>query len=332
MKALGSPRVFFYELCYNKSIGIVDRSVIYLNYKNLSNKSKEELIKRLTDSYTESVEEQVNYESGAPLTSDFLNQIMGVKDRLDVLNDLDNLNKTYSGFASIYGFGDVYDFYLFALSQEDLQKSLTKAKDYSKLVQEERKVVRNGKEHIVTVWVKPNGEDDEETDSEGKEEGENKERQQGRRGRKRAKEMESEVSQDPPKDLKELDTKLINGNKPLKDGENYYLTVKDEEGNITGLVGYSEDEKYITMEFYRTDGKTSGVASKGLFELMKLAHEKGKSAKIEDEEEARPLFEKIGFTQKESSWVIEKEYLKEILGEEKEAEPETNKKEESEDE
>jgi len=199
-----------------------------------------------------------------------------------------------------------------------------KNKNYSQLVPVKRKVMRNGKEYNVTVWVDPNKTDNNKEDmgtGTDKDKGKNTNEQTKIKIR-HARELDSTVVggdevKNPKKvaELKVLSSKLKKGNNRFKDDSDYYIVLRDE-GNVYGIIGYSESEdgKYLVMDFYRSNGEIAGVATKGFFELLKLAVEKGKGVKMGDIPVARGLFIKTGLEQQsDSSWVIEAKNLKELM-------------------
>src|SRR5690606_30454570 len=193
-----------------------------------------------------------------------------------------------------------------------LPTELKKAKDFSKLVPVKRTIMRNGKETEVTIWEKPGEDEPEESDSNGTEAAPRQRR------RRHARELSSKVTGDTsnPKEIAEIKLAakdMPKGNKPFQDGSTYYLAIRDEEGNIVGVIGYSEEGEYLQMDFYRSNGEVSGVAARGFFELLKLASEKGKGVKMEDDPQARPVFMQSGMEQKDTHWVVEAEDLKGLL-------------------
>lgn len=284
---------------------------------SISQKGMDELWKRLEkvaiEEFSESPGEEIEGLQEAEITTDFVKALTKVKGIDDVIKRNDRLTKHFQGFLNMYGFESMYDMYIYAMSCEILPSELKKAKDFSKLVPVKQTVMRNGKEVEVTIWQKP-GEDEPEEEG-SSETGSANPRQ---RRRRHARELSAKVTGDisNPKEIADIKVAakgMPGGDKPFQDGSTYYLAIRDEEGNIVGVIGYSEEGEYLQMDFYRTNGEVSGVAARGFFELLKLASEKGKGVKMEDDPQARPVFAQSGLEQKESHWVIEAEDLKGLL-------------------
>lgn len=255
----------------------------------------------------------------APITTDFIKLITKVKGLDDVIERNDHLTKYYRGYLDMYGFETMYDMYIYAMSCDLVPEELRKERDYSKLVPVKRTIIRNGKEHEVTVYINPNKD-------ENGEENEDKEvkapkGQTKAPKRRHARELKSDIvggeRATNPRDvakLKEASKQMPRGDKPFQDGSKYYLAIRGDDGEIVGVVGYSEEGQYLTMDFYRSNGQVSGVATKGFFELIRLAVEKNKGVKMEDRPEARSVFAQSGLEQHENGyWYIEAEELQELF-------------------
>ena len=283
---------------------------------NISKEGMDKLMKRLEQIAINEFSEETEDVTGlkeAEITTDFVKLLTKVKGIDDVIQRNDQLTKHFRGFLDMYGFESMYDMYVYAMSCETSPSELRKAKDFSKLVPVKRKIMRNGKMTEVTIWEKPDGADEEE---EGSSDGE--ERVPTQRRRRHARELSVNVTGDKtnPKNIAEIKIAakdMPRGNKPFQDGSTYYLAIRDEKSNIVGVIGYSEDGDYLKMDFYRSNGEVSGVAARGFFELIKLALDKGKGVKMEDDPQARPLFVQSGLEQKDNLWVIEADRLKELL-------------------
>lgn len=284
------------------------------NKYNLSEEGIDKLLDRLTDIANSDLEDEGSEFEGAKITTDFMKKVAKVDDLHDVINRNEQLTKHFKGLLSMYGFDSMYDMYMYAMSCDALEDSIKKSKDYSKLVPQKRKITRNGKSQEVTVWVKPDeGESDDSNNDESERGTPNKGRRRTQRRRKTAKELPSKVTTELDKDLGKLDMNLPKGSKPIQVDSNYYIEI-EEEGNIVGLIGIKEVEGYLTMDFYRTNGSVPGVASRGFFEILKLANEKNKGVRMDDDPNARGVFTKTGLNQnKEGYWVIEYEELKDTL-------------------
>lgn len=284
---------------------------------SISQEGMDKLMKRLTKIATQELSEEESEDPTglreAEITTDFVKMLTKVKGMDDVISRNDKLSKHFKGFLDMYGFETMYDMYLYAMSCEVLPSELKKSKDFSNLVPVKRTITRNGKQVEVTIWEKP-GEGDESKEGEGSEEIE------GRvvRRRRHAREFSVNVTGDTtnPKEIAEIKVAakdMPRGNKPFQDGSTYYLAIRDEDGTIVGVIGYSEEGGYLKMDFHRSNGEVSGVAARGFFELLKLGSEKGLGVKMEDDPQARPIFMQSGLEQKEDFWVIESDKLKGLL-------------------
>lgn len=282
---------------------------------NLSKAAFNEMMNRL-DKVIAAENEKVEGLLEAQITTNFVKLMTKVKDLDDVIERNTELSAKYTGFLALYGFTSLYDMYIYAMSCELFPERVTKGKDYSKLVPVKRKIIRNGKETIVTVYEDP----DKENKKRDKEDKDKQGREKVARGRHVRDMKTSTIDKKKaanPKNIakiKAVSLKLPKGNKVFQDSSIAFLTVTDEKGDIVGVVGYSEDGSYLTMDFYRTNGEVSGVAAKGFFELLKLALKENKGVKVEDNPEARSVFLKSGLQQDgKGFWYIEAEELKKLL-------------------
>lgn len=279
--------------------------------KVLSKSGVDRLLSRLEEVATSEME--YIDDSEARITTEFIRKVTGVKDITQVIDENEALTKRCQGFINMYGFDNMYDLYIYAMSCDPKPEEIKKAKDFSSLVAVKRKVVRNGKEHEVTVWVKPDEADEQ------SQEGTGGTQSRGTRRRRSAREMKGSMSDDisNPKNLGELklvSSKLEQGNKEFNDHSDMYYKIVDEEGKVVGVAGYLERGKYLTMDFYRSTGDVSGVATKGFMNLLKVAVEKGKGVIMEDIPQAGGLFYSSGLRQNDKGdWVIEADELKNIL-------------------
>lgn len=297
----------------------------------ISQTGMDELMERLTKIAQEDLDPSEGDELlGAEITSDFVKKLTKVESIEEVIDRNEQLTEHFQGLLSMYGFETMYDMYMYALSCDDLSETVQKSKDYSKLVPVKRKVVRNGKEHEVTVWVKPYGDSDE--DDTGDEEG-----GRGRKGKARTqtsrRNRSESLSTDGAKSsedygleqlaqLKQLSEKFPNGNKPFQDGSTYYLELRDDSGEVVGVIGYVEDGEFLKLDFYRTNGKVPGVATRGFFELLKLGVAEGKGVKVDDVPQARQVFVQSGLEfHDDGYWFISAKELKQLLDFDQHKEP-----------
>jgi hypothetical protein len=260
----------------------------------------------------------------AQITTNFVKVMTKVSGIEDVIERNDTLTKHFTGFLGMYGFESMYDMYLYAMSCDIVPEQIMKRKDYSRLVPVKRKIIRNGKETEVTVYEDPNKDSKDNSSGSSSNSGNTKGSKGQSRGQKarHVRDLTSTIVGDKetanPKtiaNLKVAAKSLPKGDKPFQESSQFFLTVKDEDSAIIGIVGYSIQGDFLVMDFYRSDGTVAGVAAKGFFSLLKLALEKNKGVKVEDNQQARPVFMQSGLTQEEAYWVISNEDLRAALGE-----------------
>lgn len=277
----------------------------------LSQSGMDNLMEKLSKIAQEDMTEDVQGLLEAQITTNFVKQMTKVKGIEDVIERNDQLSKNFMGFLSMYGFETMLDMYLYAMSC-DLYPLKKGAKDYSKLVPVKRKVMRNGKETEVTIWEDPNKDQDK-----GSSSGSTGDKAKGAPKRRHAREFKSDMLKDEenPKKLAKLKSiNLPKGNKSFQDSSQFYLTIKDDGGQIIGIIGYSTEGEYLVMDFYRSNGEVAGVATRGFFELMKLALEEGYGVKVEDQQEARQVFIQVGLQMEKGNWVISADDLASNFG------------------
>ena len=278
----------------------------------LSEENVNLLTQRLMKAYHEGTTETV---LNANITTDFIHKMTHVQNLTDVIDQNDKLSETYSGFLSLYGFNSMYDMYMYAKACEALPTSLTKSKDYSKLVPVKRKVMRNGKQVEVTVYEDPDKGGSQ--PNEGNTQAGSVPAATHAHARELKGKMHGKGKKLDTKDiakLKQLSTDLPKGTK-FNTASDYLLKLDDANGQLAGVIGYSIEDGYIRMDFYRSNGQVPGIATRGFSELIKLAMEKQKGVKVADDPQARPALIKFGLTQKGSEWSIEYKALKTNLGE-----------------
>jgi hypothetical protein len=292
----------------------------------LSPSGMDKLMKRLGELAQEDLEkpedENTTGLQESEITTSFLKYVTKIRDLEDVEKRNHRLTNHFRGLVDMYGFDTMLDMYIYAQSCDLVPETVFKAKDYSKLVPVKRKVVRNGKEHEVTIWTKPDGGAAEEEEGDGSASG-GKVKGGGKPGSKHAKDLISDLVgklDDKPKDIEEIKAAakdMPKGNKSFQNDSQFYLVIRDEEEGIAGVIGYSKEGKYLKMDFYRSNGEVSGVAAKGFFELIKLAAEEKQGVKMEDQPEARHIFMQSGLEQQSNGdWTIEPKTLQKLLGKE----------------
>ena len=271
----------------------------------LSKEGQERLMKALKQMAQDTIEDS-NGLHNTPITTNFIKAMTKVKDLDDVIQRNEQLSKTYQGFLSLYGFETLYDMYIYAKSCEGYPEEITKSKD-TVVMPVTKTIMRNGSLMEVTVWEQIE-----------KREKEIKEPTTIRHARELVGTLlPSDELTNPYKValLKSETSHLDHGDKPFSDQSKYYFTLKDTEGHIAAIVGFIEQGNAYSMDFYRTNGKVSGVASRGFFEMIKLALKNGKGVVASDHPQARSVYSKAGLQKKGDHWVISYEDLKRIYGE-----------------
>lgn len=273
------------------------------------------LMEKLTQIATENVDTAVTGLQEAEITTGFVKALTKVKGLDDVIERNEQLSKAHIGLLNMYGFNSMYDMYLYAMSCDILPMELTKRKDYSKLVPVKRKVMRNGKETEITVYEDPNkgGSESNEGNSAG--------RGTQNAGVSHARELKGKVHGGPektdPKKVAKLkqSAKGMSGGQSFKESSTYYLELSGPDGEIAGIIGYSEEGDYLVMDFYKTNGQVPGIAARGFSELIKLAVQNQKGVKVADQPQARPVFVQFGLEQDEGHWSISSDDLQKVFGE-----------------
>lgn len=109
---------------------------------------------KLNKAFDEIISEQLDDDS---ITVESLSYVVGHKLDDDYVYDNDKLlSKNFSGYVSLYGFSSFSDLYLYAKSQEHIEKTASKNKDTSKLQLVQRTVVRRGKPTTLSFYQDPN--------------------------------------------------------------------------------------------------------------------------------------------------------------------------------
>ncbi|QIW88651.1 hypothetical protein P59_053 [Bacillus phage P59] len=281
---------------------------------NLSKSAMDKLMDNLTKIATEEADDSVTGLLEAQITTSFVKTMTKVKGLEDVIARNDTLSKTYMGLLSMYGFESMYDMYLYAKSCDIIPEELMKRKDYSKLVPVKRKIVRNGKEQEITVYEDPNADKGSQSNESG--------RDTSAAHVPHARELKGKVHGDNehanPKEIAKLKqaAKGMSSGQEFQDSD-YYLELKGPDGNLHGIVGYSEDGDYMVMDFYKTDGVVPGIAARGFAQLIQLAVGRGLGVKAPDNPQARPVYIQFGLEQGEEGnmWSAEADHLEEVFGE-----------------
>jgi hypothetical protein len=281
---------------------------------NLSKSAMDKLMNNLTQIAMEEADDSVTGLLEAQITTSFVKTMTKVKGLEDVIKRNDALSRTYTGFLSMYGFESMYDMYLYAKSCDIIPEEIMKRKDYSKLVPVKRKIVRNGKEQEITIYEDPNDDKGSQSNESG--------RDTPTSHVPHARELKGKVHGDNehanPKEIAKLKqaAKGMSSGQEFQDSD-YYLELKGPDGDLHGIVGYSEDGDYMVMDFYKTDGVVPGIAARGFAQLIQLAVGRGLGVKAPDNPQARPVYIQFGLEQGEEGnmWSAEAAHLKEVFGE-----------------
>lgn len=275
--------------------------------RKISPEKMEELTKKMLEVANKGIKDSEEDVQDAMITTRYLKHITKVRGLEDVIERNEQLSKTFRGFLNLYGFESMYDMYLYARSCDIMPEDLEKSKA-SQVVPVNRKVMRNGKELEITIYESIHKSEEPKADTTEKE-----------TQRRHARELKGLLK---GKD-KNLDTKYVamlksvslpHGDKPFQETSQYYLELKGESGELEGLIGYSVEDDYLKMDFYRSNGQLNGVATRGFSELVKLATEIKKGVKAEDHVQARPVYAQFGLEQHGDYWTVSYESLPEFNG------------------
>lgn len=281
---------------------------------SLSSEGVDRLMDNLTKIAAEAADEAYIGLQETEVTTAFVKSVTQVKNLNDVINRNEELSRQFQGWLNMYGFTSMYDMYIYAQSCDLFPDQVHKSKDYSKLVPVKRKIIRNGKETEVTVYEDPNKDNKESNDSvNSREESSVRQVKHARELRGRVKDRKTDASPETIADLKKEVADFPDASKFQGDSE-YYLELRGEGGTLEGIVGYSDDGEYFHMDFYISSGRVSGVATRGLGELLSLALTNQKGVKVEDQPEARPVLSKFGLEKDGSVWLVSNKDLQLYFG------------------
>lgn len=276
----------------------------------LSKEGMNTLMKKLADLAQKSLDESSDGLNNIEITTNFVKKITKVTGMEDVIERNEQLSKTYRGFLDLYGFETMYDMYIYARSCDLLPEELKKS---SACIPVTKTIIRNGKPLEVTVWERIS-----KTNTIDQGSNNNKEKVSVRHARELKGTIIGEKESANPRNVAELKASaknLSNGNDSFNDNSKYYLSLTDTDGSIVAIIGYSENDGNLTMDFYRSNGSFSGVASRGFAEMIKLAIKQKKGVVMEDIPQARTLFVKSGLQKNGNLWVASYDNLKDIYGE-----------------
>lgn len=280
---------------------------------SLSKSGFEELMEKLELVAQEKMVPEVSGLPESSITTNFVKIMTKVKGLEDVIERNEQLSKTYQGFLNMYGFDTMYDMYIYAKSCDLLPEEMIKSGSRKEHVIPVSKVItRNGEPLEVTVWeIIEKAEPKKATPK--KEEEVIIPHARELHGILHGSDDVANTSNVAK--LKAAAEKMPNGDKPFSDKSKHYLSLKGPSGRPAAIVGYSEQGEYYKMDFFRTNGKVSGVAARGFFELVRLAHQHGKGVIAEDNKGARSVYIQMGMTKEGSTWCVSYDELKEAYGE-----------------
>jgi hypothetical protein len=280
---------------------------------HLSEDGFDRLTKKLAEIAQENIEDSVEGLRSGVISTSFVKMMTKVSGMDDVISRNEELSKTYQGLLNLYGFDEMYDMYIFARSCDVLPEEIMKSTDRI-VMPIQKTVTRNGKPLEVTVYevlnkaaapkAKPAKKEEEEVII--------------RHARELRATLYGDKETKDPKSVAKIKASaksLKGGNKPFHDGSSHYLSMKDDKGKTAAVIGFSTKGGYMTMDFYRTNGLTNGVAARGFAELVRLAVHKKKGVRIEDHPGARAVYMQFGLEQKGDHWEASYDELKESLGE-----------------
>lgn len=277
----------------------------------LSKEGMDTLMKKLAELAQKSLDESVDGLNNTEITTNFVKMITKVKGMEDVIERNEQLSKTYRGLLDLYGFDTLYDMYIYARSCDLLPEELKKS---AACIPVTKTIIRNGKPLEVTVWERISKTNTVEADQDS-----NKQEKTAVRHARELKgtfvgEKETANPSNVAK-LKAVAKNLLNGNNSFNDNSKYYLSLVDGDGSVAAIIGFSEKNGNLTMDFYRTNGSVSGVATRGFAEMVKLAIKQKKGVVMEDIPQARTVFVKSGLQKEGNLWTASYDNLKDVYGE-----------------
>ena len=284
---------------------------------NLSKEGMDLLMEKLSKAAQGGIE---SGETEAPISSDFVKKMTKVKGIEDVIERDEQLSKVYQGFLNLYGFETMYDMYIYAMSCEPAPDGLFKSDSLFPWYETVTKtIMRNGKPKEVLLFVEVPQEELVKAESKPKKKETKKEEKveipHARQFNGRV--LSSKDMKDPNEmaKLKAHGIRLKVGDKEFSDASHHYLVLKGNNNHPIGIVGYTEQGKFIKMDFYRASGKVSGVGTRGFFELIRFALSRKKGVQVEDSKGGRQHYIQAGLTKKGDLWEISYEELLKMYGE-----------------
>lgn len=231
----------------------------------------EQVMKHIIDSYKD-----VPPEAGLKISKSFLENVVNKSlDEEYVIDNNEELSKTYAHISSAYGFDSFYDLYQFSVATEELEE-LQKGgqKDLSRLKKVKRNVMRNGKQTTMTFYEDPSAGGQKEKKDKAKP-GEEEEIPEPIK----ASELQGNVVGDiqkpiPIKDLKllkKLHTGLQGSQEEFDANCQSYLVLKDENEEAKAIIGFKLQGEYIELVMADSDALTTNLESRAFYELIKLA-------------------------------------------------------------
>jgi hypothetical protein len=284
---------------------------------NLSKEGMDLLMEKLSKAAQGDVENEM---IATPISTDFVKRMTKVKGIEDVVERDEQLSKTYQGFLSLYGFETMYDMYIYAMSCEPAPEGLFKSDSQFPWYESVNKtIMRNGKPKEVLLFIEVPLEELEKADSKPKK----KEAKKGEKieiphARQFSGRIVSSKDMKDPNEMAKLKAhgmRLKTGDSEFSEDSHHYLVLKGNNNHPVGIVGYTEGNKHIKMDFYRANGKVSGVGTRGFFELMRFAKTRKKGVQVRDNKGGRQHYIQAGLTKNGDNWEISYEELLKMYGE-----------------
>lgn len=280
---------------------------------NLTKTGFNSLVEKLQKAAKAAADETVDGLQTSTITTNFVKMMTKVKGMEDVIERNEQLSKTYQGFLNLYGFDTMYDMYLYARSCDLYPEEILKS-DVPR-IPVTKTIIRNGKPQDVTILEALWKAGDKPKKAETKKEEEIVVRH--------AREFKTSLTgddeaKDPAKvaKIKARAMDFPEGDKPFSDKSTHYLSLNHNNGRLAGVIGYTEDDTHLRMDFYRHNGQITGTAARGFAEMIQLAMRKQKGVKAEDNPGARMFYFQCGLKQQDSGhWEIGYDELKNGYGE-----------------
>lgn len=273
----------------------------------------EEILKSVAESYRTNPNQVT-----ATISTNTLKSLTGLNLNEDyVLQNNEEMNKSFGHLSAAYGFNDFYDLYNYAMSVDDYEYVAKGGqKDLSKLKKVKRTVVRNGKPTTMTFYEDPSGGRESSNSLDGKEPAQEEQVQPVQ-----ATELTGSTTGEAGKKVTIKDLKLLSKiatslGTELNPNCDSYMVLADEENTPRAIIGFEVKGRYAHLAFSSSDNLTQDMEVRAYYELIKFAlvNELGATFDNVDNPPVIALAEADGFKEKGNKYVIEYKELYKSYG------------------